>query len=80
MVATAYVLISVKAGSARDVYNKLQKLENTQRVDAITGPYDIIATIQGSDFNKIGTQVIDTVQNIEGVTNSITCNVIHFEQ
>jgi len=80
MVATAYVLISVKAGTARQVYTELQKLPHVQSADAVAGPYDIIATVQGSDFNEIGAVVIDRVQRIKGVTDSITCNVIRFEQ
>lgn len=79
MTATAYVLISVSVGKARQVYEKLLKTAGVQHVDAISGPYDIVATIQGSDFNQIGTVVLDKVQAIEGVTDTITCNVIHFE-
>ncbi len=79
MTATAYVLISVSVGKARQVYEKLLKIPGVQNVDAISGPYDIIATLQGGDFNQIGTLVLDKVQAIEGVVDTITCNVIHFE-
>lgn len=53
MVATAHVLINVQAGKARRVYNKLLNLENVQHVDAIAGPYDLIATVQASDFKEV---------------------------
>ncbi|MCP4749639.1 MAG: Lrp/AsnC family transcriptional regulator [Proteobacteria bacterium] len=78
-VATAYVLISIKAGAAREVFSQLQKLKNVLQMDVVTGPYDMIVTVQGSDFNQIGTLVMDKIQTIEGLTNSITCNVIRLE-
>jgi DNA-binding Lrp family transcriptional regulator len=79
MTATAYILISVAVGRARQVYEKLLKVHGVQHVDAISGPYDMIATIQGGDFNQIATLVLDKIQAIEGVVDTITCNVIHFE-
>jgi DNA-binding Lrp family transcriptional regulator len=79
MTASAYILISVAVGKARIVYERLAKMPGVQHVDAISGPYDLIAIIQGSDFNQIGTQVLDKVQAIDGVLDTITCNVIHFE-
>jgi len=79
MVATAYVLISVSAGKAKKVYNQLHNLEVVQHVDAISGPYDLIATIQGPDFNALANLVLDKIHTIDGVTDTITCNVISFE-
>ena len=79
MTATAYILISVTVGKARQVYEKLGAIQGVQNVDAISGPYDIIAMVQGSDFNAIGTVVLDEIQAIEGVVDTITCNVIHYE-
>lgn len=79
MTATAYILISVSVGKARQVYEKLLKVPGVQHVDAISGPYDLIVTVQAGDFNQIGTMVLDKIQAIEGVVDTITCNVIHFE-
>ncbi len=44
IMSVAYVLISVKPGTARDVYSKLENLRSIQQVDAVTGPYDFKAT------------------------------------
>ena len=79
MVATAYVLISVKVGFEKKVYKELEKLEYVYQADAVFGPYDIIAIIQASDYNKIGAIVIDKIMEIEGIKDTITCNVIHIE-
>ncbi len=79
MVATAFVLVNVKMGRARDVYSQMQEVGNIQNLDGITGPYDIVAVVQGSDFNEIARVVIDEIQPIDGVSATITCNVVNFE-
>ena len=47
MVATAFVLVNVEMGRARDVYRKMQDIGNIQNLDGIAGPYDIVAVVQG---------------------------------
>ena len=79
VMSVAYVLISVKPGTARDVYFKLDRMRSVQQVDAVTGPYDIVATVQGSDLNAIGNIVIDKILTIDGIANSMTCSVIQLE-
>lgn len=79
MRATAYVLISLAAGAARDVYSALTKMDLVQKVDAVSGPYDMIAIVDGPTFNDIGRFVLEQIQPIPGVTDTITCNVIFLE-
>ncbi len=79
MIATAYVLISVKIGTEKQVYRELEKMDGIYQVDAVFGPYDIIAVIQSSDYDSIGKIVIDKIMSIEGISDTITCNVIHIE-
>uniref|UniRef100_A0A7V4E4P3 Lrp/AsnC family transcriptional regulator n=1 Tax=candidate division WOR-3 bacterium TaxID=2052148 RepID=A0A7V4E4P3_UNCW3 len=78
--AEAYILITVEAGKARDVYEELSKIKEITHVDAIAGPFDIIALVKAPDFNTIGRLVIEKIQNIPGVERTLTCNIIHFEQ
>jgi DNA-binding Lrp family transcriptional regulator len=80
MIATAYVLINIESGRARKVYDQLQKISNVTHISAVTGPHDLIVTIQGTDFNVLGRMVLDKIQTIDGVEKTLTCNVIEFEQ
>lgn len=79
MRATAYVLINLAAGATGDVYTKLSKLEFVSKVHAVSGPYDMIAIVDGPTFNEIGKYVLNDIQTIPGVQNTITCNVIFIE-
>jgi len=79
MKAQAYVLISVAVGHARKVYQELQKISEIKFADAISGPFDIIVRIEAFDLSLIGRLVIDKIQSIEGVADTITCHIISME-
>ena len=79
MRAKAFVLISIGVGAARDVYTRIAALEFVQQVHVVTGPYDMIAVVDGPTFNDIGRLVIEKIQAIPGITSTITCNVIFLE-
>lgn len=79
MRAKAFVLINLAAGAAQDVYNRIAKMQHVEVVHAVSGPYDMIAVVDGSTFNEIGRFVIEKLQTIPGVQSTITCNVIFLE-
>jgi DNA-binding Lrp family transcriptional regulator len=79
MRAKAFVLINLAAGAASEVYDKLSKMSLVQDVQAVSGPYDMIAIVDGTTFNDIGKFVLQRIQTIPGVINTITCNVIFLE-
>ena len=49
MAAKAFVLIETAVGKTKDVITVLQKTEGIKSVDAVTGPYDIIAVVEEGD-------------------------------
>jgi DNA-binding Lrp family transcriptional regulator len=79
MRARAFILINLAAGVAKEVYNRISKMELVQQVHAVSGPYDMIAVVDGPTFNDIGRFVLEKIQTIPGVQNTITCNVIFLE-
>jgi DNA-binding Lrp family transcriptional regulator len=79
MRAKAFILINLAAGVAGEVYSTLSKMQHVEIVHAVSGPYDMIAVVDGSTFNEIGRFVIEKIQTIPGVRNTITCNAIFLE-
>src|SRR5215470_14020722 len=43
------------------------------RVDAVTGPFDFIAMVEGASLDAIGRLVTDVIGTIDGVTRTTTC-------
>jgi DNA-binding Lrp family transcriptional regulator len=76
MAAKAFVLIETAVGKTKDVINVLNKSDGIKTVDAVTGPYDIIAVVEGEDLNTIGNMVTNKVHPIPGVNRTVTCLAI----
>ena len=72
----AYVLINASPGHALDVARRLQGAPGIVRADAITGDYDVVALVEGSDINAVGTMIVERIQNVQGVYKTITCLVV----
>ncbi len=73
----AYVLIETAAGKTKHVKARLSKLKNggssILALDAVTGPYDFIAVIEGPTIDAIGRLVTDGIGSVDGVTRTTTC-------
>jgi DNA-binding Lrp family transcriptional regulator len=79
MRARAFVLINLAAGSSGNVLMKLRKMSFIDEVHAVSGPYDMIAVVSGATFNEIGRSVLEQIQPVPGIMQTITCNVIFLE-
>ncbi len=79
MRARAFVLINLAAGVSEDVLMRLQKMGFVAEVHAVSGPYDMIAIVDGATFNEIGKSVLEKIQPVPGIQQTITCNVIFLE-
>jgi DNA-binding Lrp family transcriptional regulator len=73
----AYVLIETAAGKTKQVKKALAKVKGApatvEAMDAVTGPYDFIAVVDGSSLDAIGTLVTESIGTIDGVTRTTTC-------
>jgi DNA-binding Lrp family transcriptional regulator len=76
MDARAYLLIEADAGEVGAVIRALREVPGIRTADAVTGPYDIIATLETSDQRMIGRLVIDVIHGITGIKRTITCVAI----
>ncbi len=73
MTAKAFVLIETGVGKTKEVVEVLQKTRGIKSVDVVTGPYDIIAVVEGDDLNVIGNLVTGKIHPIGGISRTVTC-------
>jgi len=73
MTTKAYILIETSVGKPRDVADTLRALQGVQNVDAVTGPYDIIAVVAAPDLNAVGDLVTSEIHTISGIVRTVTC-------
>ena len=72
-VVRAYVLIEMTAGHSRNLVNALQGREGIREVARVTGPYDVIAVMEGRDVDEISNAVTDGIHSQDGVVRTTTC-------
>ena len=73
----AYILIQTEVGRARDVAAAIQDVSGVVRVDAVTGPYEVIALTEAHNLDEMAKMIVSRVQMVPGITRTITCSVVH---
>jgi DNA-binding Lrp family transcriptional regulator len=76
MAAKAFVLIETVVGRTKEVASILQQLEGVKSADSVTGPYDIIAVLEGENLNDIGLLITDKIHPVSGISRTVTCVAI----
>ncbi|GBD11375.1 hypothetical protein HRbin23_01038 [bacterium HR23] len=51
----------------------VRNIPGMRSVDAVTGPYDVIAVLEADDLNVIGQTVTERIHTVSGVLRTVTC-------
>lgn len=76
MTAKAFVLIETAVGKNKDVVDHLSQMKGVKSVDTVTGPYDIIAIVEGESLNDIGDLITGKIHPVSGINRTVTCLAI----
>jgi DNA-binding Lrp family transcriptional regulator len=74
--ARAYVLIEAEAGQVGSVIATLRDIPGVSMADPVTGPYDIVVTIETPDPRDIGRLVMNEIHGVNGIKRTVTCLAI----
>ena len=75
MTAKAFILIEVEVGKGYEVVAALKEIGGVTAADLVTGPYDVIATVEGQRLDEIGDIVTGKIQPVPGVSRVVSCLV-----
>ena len=73
----AYILIQTEVGRAREVAGQIRGIPGVVRVDAVTGPYDVVALAEARTVDELGKMIVSRVQLVPGITRTLTCSVVN---
>jgi DNA-binding Lrp family transcriptional regulator len=76
-VVQAYILIQTEVGRAHDVAVSIGKIAGVIRVDAVTGPYDVVVLAEAHTVDDLGGLIVSKVQNVSGIMRTLTCSVVN---
>ncbi|TIC88114.1 Lrp/AsnC family transcriptional regulator [Nocardioides sp. GY 10113] len=77
MVVQAYILIQTDVGKAAEVAREVGQITGVTLAEDVTGPYDVIVRAEARSVDELGQLVVSKVQNLEGITRTLTCPVVH---
>lgn len=73
----AYILIQTEVGMAAQVAGEIGNMPGVLTAEDVTGPYDVIVRAEAEDVDILGQMVVARVQNVEGITRTLTCPVVN---
>jgi DNA-binding Lrp family transcriptional regulator len=76
-VVQAYVLIQTEVGKASAVAEFIGSIPGVIQAEDVTGPYDVIVRAQADTMDELGRMVVAKVQQVDGITRTLTCPVVH---
>jgi len=76
-VVHAYILIQTENGKAADVAAAIAEVKGVTLAEDVTGPYDVIVRAEARSVDELGKLVVARVQNVPGITRTLTCPVVH---
>jgi len=74
---SAYVLIQTEVGKAASVAVAVSQISGVSSAEDVTGPYDVIARLEGASMDSIAQVVVSQIQLVPGITRTLTCPVVH---
>ncbi len=72
----AYILIQTEPGREADVARSAADVRGVLETAVVTGPYDVVVVAEATDVHTLGRRVLRRLQEVEGVTRTMTCPVI----
>ncbi|OUZ08930.1 AsnC family transcriptional regulator [Aeromicrobium sp. PE09-221] len=76
MAVQAYILVQTEVGRAAEVARAIADVDGVVVADDVTGPYDVIARIEGPSVDELGALVVSHIQKVPGITRTLTCPVV----
>nr|WP_285619848.1 Lrp/AsnC ligand binding domain-containing protein [Kineosporia sp. NBRC 101677] len=69
-------MIQTEVGRSTSIVTEIAQIPGVTLAEDVTGPYDIIARIEAPSVDELGQGVIAKIQDVKGITRTLTCTVV----
>ncbi len=73
----AYILVQTEVGKAAQAAREVARIKGVVSADDVAGPYDAIVRAEARTLDDLSKQVLIKIQQVDGITRTITCPVVH---
>jgi DNA-binding Lrp family transcriptional regulator len=70
--AKAYLKIDIETGKETDVKVALKKISGVKSADFVTGSHDLVALVEGKNYEEIVTKTLEEIRKVKGIRKTIT--------
>ena len=73
-----YILVQTEIGQAgTNVADEIAAIQGVSAAENVTGPYDVVVSAEADDLDHLNRSILARIQQISGVTRTLTCPVVH---
>ena len=72
----AFIFLQVQVGTDAQVARRVADLPGVTSVDVVTGPHDVVVRAEADSIDELGKRVLRPLQEIDGVTRTLTCPIM----
>jgi DNA-binding Lrp family transcriptional regulator len=73
----AFILVQTDIGLASSLARQIGEIPGVSESQDVTGPYDVIVRAEARTLDDLTRRVLHRVQQLPGITRTLTCPVIH---
>lgn len=73
MAKRTFLLIETAVSKVHETVSALKQIEGVKSVERVTGPYDVIAVLEGEDLIAVGELEARIAKLIPHISRSVTC-------
>ena len=72
----AFIFLQVEVGTEAQVSRLVADLPGVVSVDVVSGPHDVVVRAEADSIDELGKRVLRPIQEIEGVTRTLTSPIM----
>ncbi len=77
MAVSAFVMIDVAGDHTKSAYKTITRIPWVKKVDAVTGPYDLVVQIEAETLEALNELVLSRIRGVDGVIKTSTAIVLN---
>jgi DNA-binding Lrp family transcriptional regulator len=70
--AKAYLKIDIEMGKENEAKTALKKITGVKNADFVTGAHDLLATVEGKNYEEIVTKTLPEIRKVKGIKKTTT--------
>lgn len=72
----AFIFLQVEVGTGAGVAALASDLPGVTAVDVVNGPHDVVVRAEADSIDELGKRVLRPLQQLDGVTRTLTCPIM----